>query len=216
MGLPTLKIRVSGAFLRKRATRCSCSWLCLWDSAIWRSIEISCARALLSDAPRDYGNFRHCAERPKLFRYMLMGQRPRIARNHNPSAESAIHPLATIGRDNGSEVYRVGGVADHVHILATLSLTVTQADLLEEIKKRSSRWIKEIDSKYASFGWQRGYGAFSVGLDELEEKIQYVEGQEEHHRTVTFPMVSRIDSAMKFGRSGCKRMSNIFLANVLY
>ena len=73
-----------------------------------------------------------------------------------------------------------------MHILATLSRTVSQAKLLEDIKKNSSRWVKEIDSRYAGFAWQRGYGAFSVGRDELNEKIQYIEGQKDHHRTVTF------------------------------
>lgn len=94
--------------------------------------------------------------------------------------------LATVGRDNGSDVYRVGGASDHVHILATLPRTFSQADFLEEIKKHSSRWAKGIGPKYSGFTWQRGYGAFSVGRCELDEKIAYVEGQEEHHRTVSF------------------------------
>jgi putative transposase len=94
--------------------------------------------------------------------------------------------LATIGRDNGSDVYRVGGAMDHVHILATLPRTLAQANFLEEIKKHSSRWVKEINPRYGGFSWQRGYGAFSVGRDEINDLIQYVEGQEEHHRHVTF------------------------------
>ncbi len=105
----------------------------------------------------------------------------------DPDIRPRLHAyLATVARDNGSEVYRVGGVADHVHILATLSRTVTQAELIEEIKKHSSRWVKEIDPKHGGFAWQRGYGAYSVGRDELDDRVQYVETQEEHHRTVTF------------------------------
>jgi len=124
-------------------------------------------------------------------------------KNRAPSIDRNLRPrlhayLATVGRDNGSEVYRVGGVADHVHILATLSRTVSQAELLEELKKHSSRWVKEIDPRQTGFAWQRGYGAFSVGRDELDDKIQYVEGQEEHHRTVTFLEEYR-DSLKKHG-----------------
>jgi REP element-mobilizing transposase RayT len=112
-------------------------------------------------------------------------------KNREPWIDADLRPrlhayLATVGRGNGSDVYRVGGVADHVHLLATLPRTFTQADFLEEIKKHSSRWAKEIDPKYAPFTWQRGYGAFSVSRSELDDKIQYVEGQAEHHRTVTF------------------------------
>jgi REP element-mobilizing transposase RayT len=35
--------------------------------------------------------------------------------------------LATVCRDLGAEVLRVGGVADHVHIITTLPRTVFQA-----------------------------------------------------------------------------------------
>jgi putative transposase len=49
--------------------------------------------------------------------------------------------LATICRDLGAELVRVGGVADHVHTVTTLPRTVSQAQLIEEIKKASSRWI---------------------------------------------------------------------------
>ena len=57
---------------------------------------------------------------------------------------------------------------------------------LEEIKKHSSRWVKEIDPKYAGFSWQRGYGAFSVSRSQLDAVMAYVEGQEEHHQKITF------------------------------
>ena len=70
--------------------------------------------------------------------------------------------LATVCRDLGTEVVRVGGVADHVHIVTTLPRTVSQAQLIEQIKKVSSKWIKTLDARYRSFFWQRGYGAFSV------------------------------------------------------
>jgi putative transposase len=94
--------------------------------------------------------------------------------------------LATICRDLGAEVVRVGGVADHVHIVTTLPRTVSQAQLIEQIKKVSSKWIKTVDPRYRSFFWQRGYGAFSVSPSHLETVVQYVEAQQEHHRTRTF------------------------------
>lgn len=112
-------------------------------------------------------------------------------KDREPSIDADVRPrlhayLATVGRDQGAEVFRVGGVADHVHLLATLPRTLTQAGLLEEIKKRSSRWIKEIDPKYAAFAWQRGYGAFSVSPSRHHAVIRYIENQEAHHRKTTF------------------------------
>ncbi len=76
--------------------------------------------------------------------------------------------LATICRDVGAEFVRVGGVADHVHIVTTLPRTVSQAQLVEQIKKASSKWIKALDARHRGFFWQRGYGAFSVSPSQLE------------------------------------------------
>ena len=82
--------------------------------------------------------------------------------------------LATIGRDLGAEFVRIGGVADHVHIVTTLPRTLSQADLIERIKKASSKWIKTLDARYRGFFWQRGYGAFSVSPSQLEAVLEYI------------------------------------------
>ena len=112
-------------------------------------------------------------------------------KNREPWLDSRVRPrmhgyLATICRDLGAELVQVGGVADHVHIVTTLPRTVSQAQIVEQIKKTSSKWIKEFDACYRSFFWQRGYGVFSVSPSQLESVLQYIEGQQEHHRTRTF------------------------------
>ncbi len=77
----------------------------------------------------------------------------------------------------------VGGVADHVHILANQSRSVALADVIRELKKVSIMWMK--DKEHMKFGWQDGYGAFSFGKDELPRLVQYVGNQEEHHKKVS-------------------------------
>lgn len=105
----------------------------------------------------------------------------------DPSLRPRLHAyLATLCRDRACEAYRVGGVADHVHIGLRLGRTVAQSDLVEDLKKISSRWVKEQGAAYAGFFWQRGYGAFSVAYSQLEALIAYIDRQEEHHRTRTF------------------------------
>ena len=94
--------------------------------------------------------------------------------------------LAAVCRDLGAQLVRVGGVADHVHIVTTLPRTLSQAQMIERIKKVSSKWIKTLDARYRGFFWQRGYGAFSVSPSQLEAVMQYVDTQQEHHRTRTF------------------------------
>jgi len=94
--------------------------------------------------------------------------------------------LATICCDLGVELVHVGGMADHIHIVTTLPRTLSQAQLVEQIKKTSSKWIKTLDAQYRGFSWQRGYGAFSVSPSQLESVRRYIDGQQEHHRTRTF------------------------------
>jgi putative transposase len=104
-----------------------------------------------------------------------------------PSVLPSLHGyLATMARNQGHECYRVGGVADHVHLAVRLSRTVTVAGLVEEIKTSSSKWLKTKSPDLAKFAWQRGYGAFSVGPADLNALVAYIDRQEEHHRTRSF------------------------------
>ena len=80
----------------------------------------------------------------------------------------------------------INGVADHVHVLSTLPRTVTLSKYIEEIKRPSSRWIKTKGGMYEKFGWQNGYGAFSVSSSRVASVKRYIAGQKEHHRTMTF------------------------------
>jgi REP-associated tyrosine transposase len=94
--------------------------------------------------------------------------------------------LATISRDMGTEFVHVGAIADLIHIVTTLPRTLSQAQLIEQIKKTSSKWIKTLDARYRGFYWQRGFGAFSASPNQLEAVLNYVQAQQEHHRTRTF------------------------------
>jgi putative transposase len=68
--------------------------------------------------------------------------------------------LATICRDLGADFVRVGGVADHVHIVTTLPRTLSQAQLIEKIKKLSSKWIKHLTFAIADFSGNAGTAHF--------------------------------------------------------
>jgi REP-associated tyrosine transposase len=70
--------------------------------------------------------------------------------------------------------------------VTTLPRTFSQAQLIEQIKKGSSKWIKALDTRYRGFFWQRGYGAFSASPSQLDAVLQYIKTQPEHHRTGTF------------------------------
>jgi hypothetical protein len=80
----------------------------------------------------------------------------------------------------------VGGAGDHVHILCRLSKNLAIARLIKELKVDSSKWVKTKQANLATFQWQQGYGAFSVSPSHVGELRQYILGQMEHHRHMTF------------------------------
>lgn len=80
----------------------------------------------------------------------------------------------------------VGGVVDHVHTLISLPATLSVAKALQFLKGNSSNWIHETFPKMPFFGWQEGYGAFSIGVSGVEATTTYIRNQAEHHRKRTF------------------------------
>lgn len=94
--------------------------------------------------------------------------------------------LAGICAQNNCHAVVVGGYLDHVHILCKLSKNISLKNFLRELKAASSKWMKSQDLKYADFSWQGGYGAFSVGPNELERVKDYIFNQESHHQKKSF------------------------------
>jgi putative transposase len=94
--------------------------------------------------------------------------------------------MATIFRDHNSPSLIIDGTTDHVHVLYALSRTMTVADLVEEVKTGSSKWMKTKGREFRNFHWQRGYGAFSIGQSNVAELKRYIRNQKQHHRRVTF------------------------------
>jgi len=116
--------------------------------------------------------------------FSTKGRRPLL---DDPARREETHRfLGGICNDLQCPVVRIGGVADHVHVLCRLGRMTTIADLVTDLKRRSSLWINEQPKSSPDFHWQNGYAAFSVGSEHVDELSRYIEGQEEHHRTETF------------------------------
>src|SRR5208282_5704576 len=80
----------------------------------------------------------------------------------------------------------IGDTVDHVHVLMRTPADLAIADCLRILKTNSSRWVKEKWPQQRSFGWQGGYGAFSVSESSRASVIRYIAEQERHHRKITF------------------------------
>src|ERR1035437_1719587 len=92
--------------------------------------------------------------------------------------------IAGTARKLDCECFRVGGVADHVHLAVRLASTRTAAKFVSEIKTGSSVWMKE--QGVGNFSGQRGYALFSVSPADVGTLIHYIDAQKTHHAKRSF------------------------------
>ena len=96
------------------------------------------------------------------------------------------HYLGGILKNLHCQPLLVGGTEDHVHILSTLSRTCMPSDMVKEVKRSSSLWLKTKAPDLQDFAWQSGYGIFSIGFSQIPTVRDYIARQEEHHRRISF------------------------------
>ena len=89
-------------------------------------------------------------------------------------------------RKHESVLLSANGTENHVHLLILQSKKIALSDLVREVKRASSLWIKQKDKKFEKFHWQGGFGAFSVSKLQIETVKGYIAKQKEHHRSETF------------------------------
>ena len=115
--------------------------------------------------------------------FSTKGRHPWIS----PELEAELHPyLATVMQACESPALVINGTQDHVHILFVLARTQRLCDVVEEVKKRSSRWAKTKGTAYRGFQWQAGYGAFSLGQSMVATVKKYIANQKQHHGRRSF------------------------------
>ncbi len=85
-------------------------------------------------------------------------------------------------RAERGDLIAAGGMPDHIHLLIHAHASTPIADLMRIVKSRTSGWVHETISCCSEFGWQNGYGGFSVSASALDEVKAYIANQAEHHR----------------------------------
>ena len=80
----------------------------------------------------------------------------------------------------------IGGWVDHVHLLVKLKTNHMLSDFMRELKSRTSKHVNETSGLIYKFGWQDGYGAFSVSPGAKDAVVRYIENQERHHAKESF------------------------------
>jgi REP element-mobilizing transposase RayT len=93
--------------------------------------------------------------------------------------------ISGIITNNGGRMIIAGGDADHIHILSSIG-RIGIAELVGDIKRESSSWIKIQDLRFEKFYWQRGYGAFSIGQSQVPAVSTYIRDQKKHHKSQSY------------------------------
>jgi putative transposase len=87
-------------------------------------------------------------------------------------------------RKRGGICLAIGGMNDHVHILAKLKPDNALSDVLRDLKANSTGWMHDVFPEMKDFNWQRGYGAFTVSSSPVDKVREYILNQAEHHQKV--------------------------------
>jgi len=93
--------------------------------------------------------------------------------------------MAEVAKSKKAYVIEIGGIEDHVHILANFHANRSVAGVVGAIKSNSSRFGKELLGD-VDFGWQAGYAGFSVSESEVERVRRYIRNQRKHHYRMTY------------------------------
>ncbi|HQU86023.1 MAG TPA: IS200/IS605 family transposase [Pyrinomonadaceae bacterium] len=97
-----------------------------------------------------------------------------------------------IAENKGAKLIIAGGTANHIHLLVSLPKKIDVPELIGDIKRDSSSWIKKQDARFYNFYWQKGYGAFSIGQSQIPTVVNYIKRQKEHHKSQDFKDEFRI------------------------
>ena len=123
----------------------------------------------------------------RLWTHLIFSTKERYPFLSEPTVRADMHGyLARVLRTHDCPTLEVVGCDDHVHALFALSRNHSIAEIVKEIKRTSSAWIKTVERCYSKFRWQNGYGAFSVSQSHVNQVRNYILHQEQHHRRRSF------------------------------
>ena len=121
----------------------------------------------------------------KLYIHLTFSTKARKPMIHESIRDDLHSYLAGTFKRLDSPALIINSVPDHIHALFRMSKNISLAKIVEEVKKGSSKWMKE-NTDTPSFYWQTGYGAFSVSSSKIETTTRYIARQEIHHQRLSY------------------------------
>lgn len=120
----------------------------------------------------------------KLIYHIVFSTKERIPLITGEIRERLYPYLGGVIRGEKGSLLEIGGVADHVHLLARFGAAIAVSEMVQRIKGNSSHWLNQQPASW--FAWQVGYGAFTVSESQVASVRAYIQRQEEHHKKVSF------------------------------
>lgn len=97
--------------------------------------------------------------------------------------EAVLYPALRVKADDANgRVLQVGGIADHVHLVAAIRPTIAVSAFMRAVKTGSCAAVRDQFGRDA-FRWQRGYAAFTVAPHDMRRVLDYVAEQKKRHAT---------------------------------
>ncbi len=94
--------------------------------------------------------------------------------------------ITGIIQNYGHKVLAINGMPDHLHVFFGMRPTQSLSDLMQDVKGDSSKWINKKGFVSGRFSWQEGFGGFSYSKSQVDNVINYIKDQENHHHKKTF------------------------------
>lgn len=102
------------------------------------------------------------------------------------------------GEENGIKALTVNGVEDHVHLLIQMMPAQNLSQIMKSIRTESAEWINESKFMKAWFEWEDDFAALSVSPSTVKQTRDFIEKQEEHHKTKTLESELEVFQKIQF------------------
>ena len=122
----------------------------------------------------------------QLYVQIVFAVQNRNALIHSSWEERLYQYITAIVQNHGQKMLAINGMPDHIHIFIGIKPSCRISDLVREIKKSTNEFINDKKLCKYKFNWQEGYGVFSYSDSQVNNVVQYILEQKEHHRKQTF------------------------------
>jgi putative transposase len=136
----------------------------------------------------------------RLFYHFVWGTKNREPLIAVEWSDSLHNVIAAKAADLGAFVHAVGGIEDHVHLVASVPPKIALSTFIGQVKGNSSHFVNHGLDVDILFAWQGEYGVTSFGGKMLDTVVRYVKNQRTHHAEGT--TIDMLEQAVPRGKAG--------------